>query len=157
MEQLGEQGLAEPLRQWRGKSSGAKHNRSPERDTWRDRTWCHLCTLNRGPWVPPSPQQHPPPSAPHHPTQTRLLPLAAAAPSFADMGNAIGSLIMLGKGRGQEEEEEDSVLLSEEHSLILTCCWVSVKVGIPPHGTGERGSAAQHPSAPFCGVHPPRG
>ncbi|XP_056215397.1 thyroid adenoma-associated protein homolog [Falco biarmicus] len=49
----------------------------------------------------------------------------AAAPSFADMGNAIGSLIMQGKGRGQEEE--DSVLLSEEHSLILTCCWVSVK------------------------------
>ncbi|XP_069726966.1 tRNA (32-2'-O)-methyltransferase regulator THADA-like isoform X2 [Phaenicophaeus curvirostris] len=49
----------------------------------------------------------------------------AAAPSFADMGNAIGSLIMLGKGQGQEEE--DSVLLSEEHSLILTCCWVSVK------------------------------
>ncbi|OXB64697.1 hypothetical protein ASZ78_008773 [Callipepla squamata] len=42
-----------------------------------------------------------------------------------DMGNAIGSLIMLGKG--QQEEEEDAVLLSEEHSLILTCCWVSVK------------------------------
>ncbi|XP_041890886.1 thyroid adenoma-associated protein homolog isoform X1 [Corvus kubaryi] len=51
----------------------------------------------------------------------------AAAPSFAEMGNAIGSLIMLGKGRGQEEEEGDSILLSEEHSLILTCCWVSVK------------------------------
>lgn len=42
------------------------------------------------------------------------------------MGNAIGSLITLGKG---QQEEEDSVLLSEEHSLILTCCWVSVKVG----------------------------
>ncbi|OXB85061.1 UNVERIFIED_CONTAM: hypothetical protein H355_016183 [Colinus virginianus] len=42
-----------------------------------------------------------------------------------DMGNAIGSLIMLGKG--QQEKEEDAVLLSEEHSLILTCCWVSVK------------------------------
>lgn len=41
---------------------------------------------------------------------------------------------MLGKGQGQEEEEGDSVLLSEEHSLILTCCWVSVKVGTP-HGT----------------------
>nr|XP_009665116.1 PREDICTED: uncharacterized protein LOC104138924 [Struthio camelus australis] len=49
----------------------------------------------------------------------------ATAPSFADMGNAIGSLIMLGKGQGQQED--DSVLLSEEHSLILTCCWVSVK------------------------------
>lgn len=58
-----------------------------------------------------------------------------AAPSFADMGNAIGSLIMLGKG--QREEEEDSVLLSEEHSLILTCCWVSVKVGASPHGTAR--------------------
>lgn len=63
------------------------------------------------------------------------LPFAVAAPSFADMGNAIGSLIMLGKG--QREEEEDSVLLSEEHSLILTCCWVSVKVGASPHGTAQ--------------------
>ncbi|KAM6052187.1 tRNA (32-2'-O)-methyltransferase regulator THADA-like [Chlamydotis macqueenii] len=61
----------------------------------------------------------------------------AAAPSFADMGNAIGSLIMLGKGRGQEEEE-DSVLLSEEHSLILTCCWVSVKeIGLLLGGLAE--------------------
>lgn len=59
-----------------------------------------------------------------------------AAPSFADMGNAIGSLIMLGKG--QREEEEDSVLLSEEHSLILTCCWVSVKeVGLLLGGLAE--------------------
>lgn len=62
-----------------------------------------------------------------------LLLFAAAAPSFADMGNAIGSLITLGKG--QQEEEEDSVLLSEEHSLILTCCWVSVKVGAPLRGS----------------------
>ncbi|XP_074777001.1 tRNA (32-2'-O)-methyltransferase regulator THADA-like [Athene noctua] len=62
----------------------------------------------------------------------------AAAPSFADMGNAIGSLIMLGKGRGQEEEEEDSILLSEEHSLILTCCWVSVKeIGLLLGGLAE--------------------
>ncbi|KAM6318037.1 tRNA (32-2'-O)-methyltransferase regulator THADA-like [Podargus strigoides] len=62
----------------------------------------------------------------------------AAAPSFADMGNAIGSLIMLGKGQGQEEEEEHSVLLSEEHSLILTCCWVSVKeIGLLLGGLAE--------------------
>ncbi|KAF4790367.1 thyroid adenoma-associated protein [Turdus rufiventris] len=62
----------------------------------------------------------------------------AAAPSFAEMGNAIGSLIMLGKGRGQEEEEGDSVLLSEEHSLILTCCWVSVKeIGLLLGGLAE--------------------
>ncbi|KAM3661742.1 tRNA (32-2'-O)-methyltransferase regulator THADA-like [Ammospiza maritima maritima] len=62
----------------------------------------------------------------------------AAAPSFAEMGNAIGSLIMLGKGQGQEEEEGDSVLLSEEHSLILTCCWVSVKeIGLLLGGLAE--------------------
>ncbi|XP_053938762.1 thyroid adenoma-associated protein homolog isoform X2 [Cuculus canorus] len=62
----------------------------------------------------------------------------AAAPSFADMGNAIGSLIMLGKCQGQEEEEEESVLLSEEHSLILTCCWVSVKeIGLLLGGLAE--------------------
>ncbi|XP_031983903.1 thyroid adenoma-associated protein homolog isoform X2 [Corvus moneduloides] len=62
----------------------------------------------------------------------------AAAPSFAEMGNAIGSLIMLGKGRGQEEEEGDSILLSEEHSLILTCCWVSVKeIGLLLGGLAE--------------------
>ncbi|XP_065707970.1 tRNA (32-2'-O)-methyltransferase regulator THADA-like [Patagioenas fasciata] len=62
----------------------------------------------------------------------------AAAPSFADMGNAIGSLIALGKGQGQEEEEDDSVLLSEEHSLILTCCWVSVKeIGLLLGGLAE--------------------
>uniref|UniRef100_A0A8C3NTM2 Thyroid adenoma-associated protein homolog n=1 Tax=Cyanoderma ruficeps TaxID=181631 RepID=A0A8C3NTM2_9PASS len=60
----------------------------------------------------------------------------AAAPSFAEMGNAIGSLIMLGKGQGQEEE--DSILLSEEHSLILTCCWVSVKeIGLLLGGLAE--------------------
>ncbi|XP_061672934.1 tRNA (32-2'-O)-methyltransferase regulator THADA-like isoform X2 [Syngnathoides biaculeatus] len=41
--------------------------------------------------------------------------------SFCDMGNAIKSLI--GSGDGQEE----GVLLSEEHSLVLTCCWVSLK------------------------------
>ncbi|KAJ7404326.1 thyroid adenoma-associated protein [Pitangus sulphuratus] len=55
-----------------------------------------------------------------------------------EMGNAIGSLIMLGKDRGQEEEEGDSVLLSEEHSLILTCCWVSVKeIGLLLGGLAE--------------------
>ncbi|XP_053815843.1 thyroid adenoma-associated protein homolog [Vidua chalybeata] len=62
----------------------------------------------------------------------------AAAPSFAEMGNAIGSLIMLGKAQGQEEEEGDSVLLSEEHNLILTCCWVSVKeIGLLLGGLAE--------------------
>ncbi|KYO25481.1 thyroid adenoma-associated protein-like protein [Alligator mississippiensis] len=62
----------------------------------------------------------------------------AAAPSFADMGNAIGSLIMMGKGQ-EQEGEEDSVLLSEEHSLILTCCWVSVKeIGLLLGGLAEK-------------------
>uniref|UniRef100_A0A8C5RG15 Thyroid adenoma-associated protein homolog n=1 Tax=Laticauda laticaudata TaxID=8630 RepID=A0A8C5RG15_LATLA len=61
----------------------------------------------------------------------------ASSPSFADMGNAISSLIRLGKG--SEEEEEDTVLLSEEHSLILTCCWVSVKeIGLLLGGLVEK-------------------
>ncbi|XP_067376091.1 tRNA (32-2'-O)-methyltransferase regulator THADA isoform X2 [Channa argus] len=53
-----------------------------------------------------------------------------APPSFCDMGNAINSLIAQASGGGQGEGEE-CVLLSEEHSLILTCCWVSLKeIGI---------------------------
>ncbi|XP_017580907.2 thyroid adenoma-associated protein homolog isoform X1 [Pygocentrus nattereri] len=50
-------------------------------------------------------------------------------PSFCDMGNAISSLISKG-GTGQarlDEEGEENVLLSEEHSLVLTCCWVTLK------------------------------
>ncbi|XP_035385990.1 thyroid adenoma-associated protein homolog isoform X1 [Electrophorus electricus] len=49
-------------------------------------------------------------------------------PSFCDMGNAISSLI----GRALlDEEGVENVLLSEEHSLVLTCCWVSLKeIGI---------------------------
>ncbi|XP_074868772.1 tRNA (32-2'-O)-methyltransferase regulator THADA-like isoform X2 [Carettochelys insculpta] len=73
--------------------------------------------------------------------QTRQGPNAsqqAAAPSFAEMGNAIGSLITLGKGLAQQEGE-DSVLLSEEHNLILTCCWVSVKeIGLLLGGLAEK-------------------
>ncbi|XP_041095981.1 thyroid adenoma-associated protein homolog [Polyodon spathula] len=53
-----------------------------------------------------------------------------APPSFADMGNAIQSLITQGRGL-EQQDGGDAVLLSEEHSLILTCCWVSVKeIGI---------------------------
>ncbi|XP_029294658.1 thyroid adenoma-associated protein homolog [Cottoperca gobio] len=49
-----------------------------------------------------------------------------APPSFCDMGNAISSLIAQESGDG-----EDCILLSEEHSLVLTCCWVSLKeIGI---------------------------
>ena len=43
LEQLGEQGLAEPLQQWLRMSSEAKHNCSPERDTLQARSRCHLC------------------------------------------------------------------------------------------------------------------
>ncbi|KAM7018971.1 tRNA (32-2'-O)-methyltransferase regulator THADA [Tautogolabrus adspersus] len=53
-----------------------------------------------------------------------------APPSFCDMGNAINSLIAQASGGGQVDGEE-IVLLSEEHSLVLTCCWVSLKeIGI---------------------------
>nr|XP_025046325.1 thyroid adenoma-associated protein homolog [Pelodiscus sinensis] len=72
----------------------------------------------------------------------------AAAPSFADMGNAIGSLIMLGKGL-EQQDEADSVLLSEEHNLILTCCWVSVKeIGLLLGGLVEK----MLPLAPPAGL-----
>lgn len=48
-------------------------------------------------------------------------------PSFSDMGNAISSLIAQTSG-GSQGDGEECVLLSEEHSLVLTCCWVSLKV-----------------------------
>ncbi|XP_037115240.1 thyroid adenoma-associated protein homolog isoform X1 [Syngnathus acus] len=50
-----------------------------------------------------------------------------APPSFCDMGNAISSLIAHSSGENQGDGEEECVLLSEEHSLVLTCCWVSLK------------------------------
>lgn len=56
-----------------------------------------------------------------------VFPLLDAPPSFCDMGNAISSLISQQSGSGQTDDEE-CVLLSEEHSLVLTCCWVSLKV-----------------------------
>ncbi|XP_034452342.1 thyroid adenoma-associated protein homolog isoform X1 [Hippoglossus hippoglossus] len=53
-----------------------------------------------------------------------------APPSFCEMGNAISSLIAQTSEGGQVDEEE-CVLLSVEHSLVLTCCWVSLKeIGI---------------------------
>ncbi|XP_029018026.1 thyroid adenoma-associated protein homolog isoform X2 [Betta splendens] len=53
-----------------------------------------------------------------------------APPSFCDMGNAISSLIAQASG-GAPGDGEECVLLSEEHSLVLTCCWVSLKeIGI---------------------------
>ncbi|XP_054852467.1 thyroid adenoma-associated protein homolog isoform X2 [Eublepharis macularius] len=62
----------------------------------------------------------------------------ASSSGQEDMGNAIGSLIQLAKDPGGEDEE-DSVLLSEEHSLILTCCWVSVKeIGLLLGGLAQK-------------------
>lgn len=49
-----------------------------------------------------------------------------APPSFCDMGKAITSLIAQSSG-GSHNDQEECVLLSEEHSLVLTCCWVSLK------------------------------
>ncbi|XP_048100579.1 thyroid adenoma-associated protein homolog isoform X2 [Alosa alosa] len=50
-------------------------------------------------------------------------------PSFCEMGNAISSVI--GHQLGSDDHEEEHVLLPEEHSLVLTCCWVSLKeIGI---------------------------
>lgn len=43
------------------------------------------------------------------------------------MGKAIRSLIDQASG-GDQGDGEECVLLSEEHSLVLTCCWVSLKV-----------------------------
>ncbi|KAM9118287.1 tRNA (32-2'-O)-methyltransferase regulator THADA-like isoform 2-T2 [Pangshura tecta] len=72
----------------------------------------------------------------------------AAAPSFADMVNAIGSLIMLGKGL-EQQDGEDSILLSEEHNLILTCCWVSVKeIGLLLGGLVEKILPLAPPAGP---------
>ncbi|KAM4708595.1 tRNA (32-2'-O)-methyltransferase regulator THADA-like [Discoglossus pictus] len=51
-------------------------------------------------------------------------PPEAPAPSFADMGKAVSVLIAQGRGL---EEMQGAILLSEEHSLIMTCCWVSLK------------------------------
>uniref|UniRef100_A0A3P8VX30 Si:ch211-225b11.4 n=1 Tax=Cynoglossus semilaevis TaxID=244447 RepID=A0A3P8VX30_CYNSE len=62
--------------------------------------------------------------------------LSDAPPSFCDMGNAISSLIAQTSVGDRihdddDDDDEECVLLSEEHSLILTCCWVSLKdIGI---------------------------
>ena len=103
-------------------------NKSPNTKKWKlcDRHFkfavYHLCTvlyctypddpLDRLPFIPPS---------------------GDAPPSFYDMGNALNTLIAQatpssGAGDEEEEEEEESILLTEEHGLLLTCCWVTLKV-----------------------------
>ncbi|XP_031425898.1 thyroid adenoma-associated protein homolog isoform X2 [Clupea harengus] len=50
-------------------------------------------------------------------------------PSFFEMGNAISCVI--GQQLGSDDPGEEYVLLSEEHSLVLSCCWISLKeIGI---------------------------
>ncbi|XP_063051688.1 tRNA (32-2'-O)-methyltransferase regulator THADA [Engraulis encrasicolus] len=44
-------------------------------------------------------------------------------PSYCEMGKAITSVI----GQQAGSDGEEVILLSEEHSLVLTCCWVSLK------------------------------
>ncbi|XP_078409027.1 tRNA (32-2'-O)-methyltransferase regulator THADA [Cetorhinus maximus] len=48
------------------------------------------------------------------------------APSLADMGIAIKAVIAVGKGL-EQDAGEDSVLLTEDDKLILTCCWVTLR------------------------------
>ncbi|XP_069817223.1 tRNA (32-2'-O)-methyltransferase regulator THADA-like [Dendropsophus ebraccatus] len=54
----------------------------------------------------------------------RAEPSEIAAPSFQDMGKAVRVLIAHGRGLDEVQEE---LLISEEHSLIMTFCWVSLK------------------------------
>lgn len=55
------------------------------------------------------------------------------------MGNAISSLIGH-NGAEVDDDGEENVLLSEEHSLVLTCCWVTLKVQAFTVMTTDQGS-----------------
>ncbi|XP_030074503.1 thyroid adenoma-associated protein homolog [Microcaecilia unicolor] len=73
-----------------------------------------------------------------------------AAPSLADMGNAINLLISQGGGLEQpcDVDGEEPVLLSEEHGLLMTCCWVSFKeVGLLLGSLVENTSCLVSPAA----------
>ncbi|KAM3867515.1 tRNA (32-2'-O)-methyltransferase regulator THADA [Diretmus argenteus] len=73
-------------------------------------------------------------------------------PSFCDMGNAISSLIAQAAG-GRHGEGDECVLLSEEHSLVLTCCWVSLKeIGIFLGSLVERILAESKPAETFLTI-----
>ncbi|XP_061762555.1 tRNA (32-2'-O)-methyltransferase regulator THADA [Nerophis ophidion] len=75
-------------------------------------------------------------------------------PSFCDMGNAINSLIAHSSGGNQRDVGEECVLLSEEHSLVLTCCWVSLKeTGILLGALVERILAECKPGTCFLTKH----
>ncbi|XP_077317739.1 tRNA (32-2'-O)-methyltransferase regulator THADA-like isoform X2 [Lithobates pipiens] len=73
-----------------------------------------------------------------------------AAPSFEDMGNAVRNLIAHGKG---QEEVQGNILLSEEHSLIMTCFWVSLKeIGMFLGPLVEKLISGSAPLIPFSAV-----
>lgn len=67
-----------------------------------------------------------------------FLLISEAPPSFCAMGNAIRSVIAQGGGQEDEGQGEECVLLSEEHSLVLTCCWVSFKVSTDGAPSGNQ-------------------
>ncbi|XP_066282258.1 tRNA (32-2'-O)-methyltransferase regulator THADA-like [Branchiostoma lanceolatum] len=46
------------------------------------------------------------------------------SPSFADMGEAISSIIC---ESGDQEGEQDDIALTPEHELVLACCWLNIK------------------------------
>ncbi|KAM5191247.1 tRNA (32-2'-O)-methyltransferase regulator THADA-like [Mantella aurantiaca] len=73
-----------------------------------------------------------------------------AAPSFEDMGNAVRALIAHGKG---QEGVQGDILLSEEHSLIMTCFWVSLKeIGMFLGPLVEKLLSSSSPIIPFSAV-----
>ncbi|XP_018424157.1 PREDICTED: thyroid adenoma-associated protein homolog [Nanorana parkeri] len=77
-------------------------------------------------------------------------PTGIAAPSLEDMGNAVRALIAHGKG---QEEVQGDILLSEEHSLIMTCFWVSLKeIGMFLGPLVEKLISGSAPSIPFSAV-----
>ena len=51
------------------------------------------------------------------------------APSFGQMGEAIDGLIgALAHVQLSEKENEQKMALSDEHQVVLSCCWLNLKV-----------------------------
>uniref|UniRef100_UPI00358E865F tRNA (32-2'-O)-methyltransferase regulator THADA n=1 Tax=Myxine glutinosa TaxID=7769 RepID=UPI00358E865F len=62
--------------------------------------------------------------------RTEELLTRGTAPSFAEMGRAIDYLVAQGHGldpAGLAGEANDAALISLEHSLVLSCCWLTLK------------------------------
>ncbi|XP_061405621.1 tRNA (32-2'-O)-methyltransferase regulator THADA-like [Lethenteron reissneri] len=61
-----------------------------------------------------------------------------AVPSFAEIGRAVERVVAEGKGVDSEGRAWDDVLISHEHSHILSCCWLTLKeIGHLMGGLGE--------------------